>query len=100
MTLAENLADLEMHARDFVERCGFTYTVLDRLTGDVIGCVYIYPVGTPDADRSSESIHDDASARSWVTAAHAGLDRPLWVAVTEWLRREWPFESVAYAPRG
>ncbi|WP_411277662.1 N-acetyltransferase [Gaiella sp.] len=99
MTLAENLADLEMHARHFVERCGFTYTVLERSAGVVVGCVYIYPLGTADADRSSNRTHDDALVRSWVTEAHAGLDRSVWVAVTEWLSREWPFERVAYASR-
>lgn len=99
MTLAENLADLEMHARDFEARRGFTYTVLERSTGDVIGCVYIYPVGTPDADRSSDSIEHDASVRSWVTAGHAPLDRLLWLAVSDWLRAEWPFERVVYAAR-
>ena len=44
MSLAENLADLEMHERDFENRAGFTYTVLDPESGDVIGCVYIYPL--------------------------------------------------------
>jgi hypothetical protein len=43
MSLEENLRDLERHARDFAERRGFTYTVLSTGTGDVIGCVYIYP---------------------------------------------------------
>jgi RimJ/RimL family protein N-acetyltransferase len=99
MTLAENLADLEMHARHFQERRGFTFTVLERTTGGVIGCVYIYPVGTADADRASNPIEHDASVRSWVSVAHAPLDRRLWEAVTEWLREEWPFERVAYAPR-
>lgn len=99
MTLAENLADLEMHARHFRERHGFTYTVLEPTTGDVIGCVYIYPVGTADDDRASTEIEHDASVRSWVSAAHAPLDRPLWEAVTEWLREAWPFERVAYAAR-
>jgi len=88
-----------MHARHFVDRCGFTYTVLERSTGDVIGCVYIYPAGTADADRSSDANDDDASVRSWTAEAHADLDRSLWIAVTEWLGREWPFESVAYASR-
>ena len=50
MTLDENRGDLERHADDFRKRTGFTYTVLDRPSGDVIGCVYIYP------DRDSE--HD------------------------------------------
>ena len=43
MSLADNLRDLENHARDFAERRGFTYTVLATDTTDVIGCVYIYP---------------------------------------------------------
>ncbi len=29
MSLDENLADLDRHARDFAERSGFTYSVLD-----------------------------------------------------------------------
>lgn len=43
MSLDDNLRDLERHARDFAGRRGFTYTVLGAGTGDVIGCVYIYP---------------------------------------------------------
>lgn len=42
MSLAENLRDLQRHARDFADRRGFTYTVLSIGVGDVIGCVYIY----------------------------------------------------------
>jgi hypothetical protein len=99
MTRAENLADLEKHARDFAERRGFTYTVRERSRGDVIGCVYIYPAKAPDADRSPGSQAHDASVRSWVASDHASLDRRLWVAVTDWLRTEWPFERVAYAAR-
>jgi hypothetical protein len=89
MTPDENRTDLERHADDFRNRTGFTYTVLDPPSRDVIGCVYIYPL--PDSD--------DASARSWVRASHARLDVPLWRAVSEWLAAEWPFGSVDYAPR-
>ena len=47
MTPDENRADLERHAEDFRNRTGFTYTVLDPASRDVIGCVYIYPVRIP-----------------------------------------------------
>ena len=67
MTLEENRADLERHARDFAARSGFTYTVLDPSDRGVIGCVYIYP------DRDGGT---DAHVSSWVRASHAGLDRP------------------------
>ena len=90
MTRDENRADLQRHADDFRNRTGFTYTVLDPSSRNVIGCVYIYPL--PNSDH-------DARALSWVRASHAHLDAPLWRAVREWLDSDWPFASVEYAPR-
>jgi RimJ/RimL family protein N-acetyltransferase len=90
MTLDENRGDLERHADDFRKRTGFTYTVLDPASRDVIGCVYIYP--QRDGDR-------DASVHSWVRASRAELDQPLRRAVSEWLAADWPFGSVEYASR-
>jgi hypothetical protein len=55
MSLTGNLRDLQRHARDFAERRGFTCTVLS--TGDVIGCVYIYPPdgqGPDEGERRSQ----------------------------------------------
>jgi RimJ/RimL family protein N-acetyltransferase len=91
MTPAENLRDMEMHARHFRDREGFTYTVLDPANGEVIGCVYIYP--------PRDAAHD-ARVQSWVRASHADLDAPLWRAVAGWLASDaWPFERIRYAPR-
>ena len=90
MSPDENRADLQRHADDFRNRTGFTYTVLDPASRDVIGCVYIYPL--PDSDY-------DARALSWVRASHAQLDTPLWRVVSDWLASDWPFGSVKYAPR-
>ena len=98
MSLAENLADLEMHERHFATRVGFTYTVLDPESGDVIGCVYIYPVRGGD-DGASDPSPGEASVRSWVRADRAPLDEPLWRAVSAWLEADWPFERIAYAAR-
>jgi hypothetical protein len=95
MSLAENLSDLERHAQDFAERRGFTFTVLSTSTGEVIGCVYIYP------PRGGEPGHPEprAAVSSWVRADHAALDPVLYHAVRTWLERDWPFRSVEYAPR-
>src|SRR5262245_65555836 len=90
MTLDENRADLQRHADDFRNRKGFTYTVLDPASREVIGCVYIYPV------RDDEH---DACALSWVRASRAHLDAPLWRAVSAWLEAGCPFAAVASAPR-
>jgi RimJ/RimL family protein N-acetyltransferase len=91
MTPDENRDDLLRHQRDFEGRTGFTYTVLDD-GGDVIGCVYIYPLRS-DPDPGA------AHVSSWVRADHAELDVPLYRAVSEWLARDWPFRRVDYAGR-
>ena len=100
MSLAENLADLEMHERDFENRAGFTYTVLDPESGDVIGCLYVYPLRRRNDDgTAAEPIPGAASVRSWVREDRAALDEPLWRAVSAWLGAEWPFERIEYAAR-
>ena len=88
MSLEENRADLERHARDFAARSGFTYTVLDPSNRGVIGCVYIYP------DKNGVN---DAVVTSWVRATRAGLDGALRKLVSGWLVEAWPFERVSYA---
>lgn len=99
MSLAENLRDLERHAQDFTERRGFTYTVLSTSTGDVIGCVYIYPLRSAGHGGASGG-EQDADVSSWVRADHAELDSVLYHTVRAWLDRDWPFHSIEYAPRG
>ena len=90
MTLEENRADLERHERDFAGRSGFTYTVLDPDDGDVVGCLYIYPL---------KGAAGSADVASWVRADRAELDLPLAEAVAAWLAEAWPFERVLYVGR-
>lgn len=82
MTPERNLADLTRHAADFEARKGFTFTVLDPTTGEVIGCVYVYPTKSPD---------HDVQVQSWVRADVAELDVPLADAVADWLAADWPW---------
>jgi hypothetical protein len=89
MSLDENRGDLERHARDFAERRGFTYTVLDA-TDDVVGCVYIYP--------AKDGVHD-VSVQSWVRESEAAHDDAFRRAIADWLTSDaWPFERPLYAP--
>ena len=97
MSLDDNLRDLEQHARDFAGRCGFTYTVLSADSGDVIGCVYIYPPRGEGPGGTEAGRH--AVVRSWVRADQAALDPVLYHAVLAWLEHDWPFRSIVYAPR-
>jgi RimJ/RimL family protein N-acetyltransferase len=84
MSLEENLADLRRHAEDFRRRTGFTFTVLDPGSDEVIGCVYLYP---------AEDEHD-VTVLSWVRADRSELDGPLADAVAGWLAADWPWQRV------
>jgi hypothetical protein len=80
---------MQGHASDFAARKGFTYTVLASGSGEIVGCVYVYP-------RKDEP---GARVLSWVRADRADLGVPVYEAVSEWLRTAWPFTEIAYAPR-
>ncbi|RZS34407.1 hypothetical protein EV193_109198 [Herbihabitans rhizosphaerae] len=83
------------HARDFAEGTGFTFTVLDVHTAEVIGCVYVYP--------PRDDANVDVTVRSWVRADRAGLDSLLHKEVRAWLARDWPqwtVSSPGREPRG
>ncbi|HUC14794.1 MAG TPA: hypothetical protein VMS00_10115 [Acidimicrobiales bacterium] len=89
-SLEENETDLVRHAEDFSKRTGFTYTVLDPASGEVVGCVYLYP---------PRRAGYDVEVRSWVTADRADLDKALYEFVCEWLAGVWPFSAPDYARR-
>lgn len=87
MSLADNMADMEMHYQEFVDRKSFTYSILDG--DEVIGCVYIYP----------DDGGSDAHVRSWVKASRAEMDEVVWSSLSKWLVEDWPFDSIRYQSR-
>lgn len=91
-TLAENLADLERHQREFLNREAFAYTVVALDESRVLGCVYINPAGERDAD---------AVVTMWVRQSEydQGLDPVLFQTIKDWIATSWPFETVAYPGR-
>ena len=91
MTPEANLRDCEEHLRRSRAGLDFAYTVLFPDREEVVGCVYFRPPTPPRAGA--------VEVRSWVTAAHAGLARPLHDAVERWLREQWRWTDVQYAPR-
>jgi hypothetical protein len=85
-TLAENLADLEKHEAEFVDRVAFAYTMVDPSEQRTLGCVYVNPSTVADAD-----VH------MWVRDSEAERLTPrLFATVDAWLRRDWPFARVNY----
>ncbi len=88
MTLERNMEDLVRHAKDFHERKGFTYSILEG--ADVIGCIYIYPSRAPA---------HDAEISSWVRESRAELDEPVREELATWIDEAWPFSNPSYAGR-
>lgn len=102
-TLAENLKDLEDHAREFRDREAFTYTVLNHDRNRCEGCVYIYPwqatLSHRDVDASIEDVNladNEATVTFWIRdrGLERDLDRQLVAGLLEWFDREWAFSRV------
>jgi hypothetical protein len=91
-TLEENLADLEKHQQEFLDRKAFAYTVVSLDETKVLGCVYIDP---PEASDS------DAVVVMWVrqTEYDKGLDEVLFNEVRDWISSVWPFKKVNFTGR-
>jgi hypothetical protein len=91
-TIEENLADLEQHQREFLNREAFAYTVVSLDESHVLGCVYINP---------SEIDDIDALVRMWVRQSEydKGLDPILFREVKKWIATAWPFKKVIYPDR-
>lgn len=91
-TLEENLADLERHQQEFLDRVSFAYTVVSLDESRVLGCVYINPPRRVDAD---------AEVYMWVRQSEyeVGLDEILFQTIKQWLVTSWPFRTVAYPGR-
>ena len=93
-TLKENLADLERHQKEFLDRKAFAYTVVSLDETKVLGCLYINPC-PPEVDGP------DATVRMWVrqTEYDKGLDEVLFNTVKDWITSVWPFRKVIYPGR-
>ncbi len=91
-TIEENLADLEQHQQEFLERTAFAYTVVSLDESRVLGCLYINPTDREDAD---------ARVHMWVRQSEydQGLDPVLFQTVKEWLATSWPFSGVVFPGR-
>src|SRR5215216_5460105 len=65
MSLDRNIYDLRRHAADFGARSGFTFTVLEPVTGDVIGCSTSTPRSLTAAYRGGGCRLGSRWSRTW-----------------------------------
>jgi len=96
-TLAENLADLQRHEREHIERTAFTFTVLNPQGTQCLGCVYIVPLRPEQA-----LLYKDAACAAdvgfWVRTSELAnaLDEHLLATLCDWFRAEWAFDCVLF----
>ncbi|MCJ7549049.1 MAG: GNAT family N-acetyltransferase [Anaerolineae bacterium] len=96
-TPAENLADLQRHEREHIERTAFTYTVLDPQGTRCLGCVYVVSPRPEEIPVCRDAAHA-ADVAFWVRASEVanGLDQHLLACLREWFNAEWAFDRVLF----
>ncbi len=96
-TLAENLADLQQHEQEHVERKAFTFTVLDPQGTRCLGCVYIVPLRPEEIPLCQDAAYA-ADVRFWVRKSEltSALDRHLLATLRDWFQAEWAFDCVVF----
>jgi hypothetical protein len=94
LSFAENLADLERHAREFADRVAFAYALVSPDGERYLGCLYIRPI-------PSKQTAFDAAAFFWLSrlADRGDLAERVLGDVQAWLKASWPFTAVAFPGR-
>jgi len=98
-TRAENLADLERHEAEHLERQAFTYTVLDPAGGRCLGCAYVQPLAPEEAAAWRGAARHAARVAFWVRESELAreLDRHLLEELQDWFREAWAFDRVVFS---
>ena len=94
ISFAQNLADLERHAKEFAERVAFAYALISPDGERYLGCLYLYPIKVKQAAF-------DARAYFWLStlADRDGLAERVLADIQAWLKTAWPFRAVAFPGR-
>ncbi|WP_448811188.1 hypothetical protein [Agromyces bauzanensis] len=87
MTYEADRDDLARHEREIADHVTFNYAILDADEQRLVGCVYIDPHDTHDAESSW-----------WLVDELAGsaLEKELDAFVPHWLRTTWGFGTVHF----
>src|SRR5512136_809591 len=88
-TLAQNLADLQRHESEHLERKAFTFTVLNPPGMQCLGCVYIMPLRPEQVALCPDATYA-ADVGFWVRASElpTGLEQHLFATLRDWFRAE------------
>lgn len=95
----ENLADLVRHEREFDERIAFAYALLDLRGESYLGCLYLRPIKSGQADDRRRQLYQ-AQAFLWLSALQSAVtDAQALAEIRAWLGERWLLASVAWPGR-
>lgn len=89
MTLADNLADLTMHQREYQQRQAYAY-VIHSPDGVYIGCAYLYPPSVEGYE---------AELFFWVDLPFVALEEVIQTGLQDWLADVWQVKNLALPGR-
>ncbi len=106
-TLEENLIDLVRHEREHLERTAFTYTVMNPMETECLGCIYIMPLESlpQSVEESAEAFVEIGDYEAWSTfwvrqsRLADNLDQRLLHELLVWFNTDWAFTRVALLAR-
>ncbi|MCF6435563.1 GNAT family N-acetyltransferase [Pseudoalteromonas sp. MMG022] len=90
MTLADNIAAMEHHLREFNDNIAYGFCVFDSKEKECIGSVYIDP---------SEVDGYDCELHYWLDNAWLELEPVLETNMLTWLKTQWGFSNPALVAR-
>ncbi|MBL4741894.1 MAG: GNAT family N-acetyltransferase [Idiomarina sp.] len=98
-SLEQNQSMVKLHLKQWQQQTAFTYLVIDRERGMVVGAVYFVPV--PEQRGQSGTIQGskfNAEITWWLTepAVNASLHNDLFQLLVDWLRSSWPWQQVLF----
>jgi RimJ/RimL family protein N-acetyltransferase len=96
-SLAQDLADLQWHEREHLERKAFTFTVLNLKGTQCLGCAYIQPVRPEEIALCKDAAYA-ADVGFWVRVSELpnALDQHLLATLRDWFQAEWPFDRILF----
>jgi len=96
-TVAQNLTDLQRHEREHTERKAFTFTVLNPLGTQCLGCAYIMPLRPEEIPLCEDAVYA-AAVGFWIRTSELAndLDQHLFATIREWFHAEWAFDCIVF----
>jgi hypothetical protein len=100
-SLEDNLADLDWHYKEQLQKIAYSYTILNHDQSVCLGCLYIRPLESIKPIQSSEKQILSAYpffCSYWVVddIRGAALDQHIFDNLRNWLETSWIFPAIFY----